>query len=107
MRDRACAVVDGQLSRGTVQRPLRILSLASAYPNPLQPTVGVFVERRLRALARIAEVQVVSPVAVLRYGSPAGSRLALGVDNCPREAQDGGIRVMYPGVGSIRRFPAD
>jgi glycosyltransferase involved in cell wall biosynthesis len=41
---------------------LRILSYTTLFPNPQQPTHGVFVRERILALAKLAEVRVVAPV---------------------------------------------
>lgn len=45
---------------------LRVLTLATLFPNHLRPTLGVFVERQTRALATQpgVEVQVVAPVGL-------------------------------------------
>lgn len=45
---------------------LRVLTLATLFPNHLRPTLGVFVERQTRALMAQAEieVQVVAPVGL-------------------------------------------
>ena len=75
---------------------LSILSLACAYPNPLQPQVGTFVQRRLRHLARLARIRVVSPVPIFQYGAPAGTRIRIGRNGCPPVRQDGDIQVIHP-----------
>ena len=41
---------------------MRILVVATIFPNPAQPLHGLFVERRASALARLADVRVVSPI---------------------------------------------
>jgi teichuronic acid biosynthesis glycosyltransferase TuaC len=43
------------------ERPLRVVSVAIPYPGPRQPAGGLFVHRRLRALARLANVRVINP----------------------------------------------
>jgi glycosyltransferase involved in cell wall biosynthesis len=45
---------------------LRVLTLATLFPNGARPTLGVFVERQTRALAALAdvEVEVVAPVGL-------------------------------------------
>jgi glycosyltransferase involved in cell wall biosynthesis len=47
-------------------RKLRILTFTTLYPNPAQPSHGVFVENRIRHLAAsgAAEIEVVAPVPV-------------------------------------------
>ena len=45
---------------------LRVLTLATLFPNGARPTLGVFVERQTRALAELADVdvEVVAPVGL-------------------------------------------
>jgi teichuronic acid biosynthesis glycosyltransferase TuaC len=74
----------------------RILSLCCLYPNPLYPSQGLFVQRRLQHLAELAEVKVISPFAVLQYGRPSGKRLQLGGQGCPAHRQDGDLSVLHP-----------
>jgi len=47
-------------------RPLRVLSLATLYPNPLHPNFGVFVERQMEAVVRTGAVDltVVNPIGL-------------------------------------------
>jgi glycosyltransferase involved in cell wall biosynthesis len=47
-------------------RKLRILTFTTLYPNPAQPSHGVFVENRIRHLAAsgVAAIEVVAPVPV-------------------------------------------
>jgi teichuronic acid biosynthesis glycosyltransferase TuaC len=44
------------------QRPLRILSVSTMFPSEALPVHAVFVRHRLLALARLADVRVLSPV---------------------------------------------
>ena len=44
------------------QRPLRILSVSTMFPSEALPVHAVFVRHRLLALARFADVRVVSPI---------------------------------------------
>ena len=41
---------------------MRVLVLSSTFPNAQQPTRGVFVQHRIRRLARRCEIVVVAPV---------------------------------------------
>jgi glycosyltransferase involved in cell wall biosynthesis len=45
---------------------LRVLTLATLFPNGLRPTLGIFVERQARALSQLpdVEIEVVSPVGL-------------------------------------------
>ena len=47
-------------------RPLRVLSLATLYPNPQAPNFGVFVERQAEAVVRTGSVDliVINPVGL-------------------------------------------
>jgi teichuronic acid biosynthesis glycosyltransferase TuaC len=73
---------------------LRILSFASAFPHVLQKNLGIFVRARLRAMADLAEVKVIAPVAYLEYGNPA--RHGLGIRKVPRRRMDGALEVFHP-----------
>jgi len=75
---------------------LRILSLSCVYPNPAEPELGMFIQRRLQHLARIVEVKVVAPVPVLDYASPSGKRFRFSSHDCPTSWQDGMIPVIHP-----------
>src|ERR1017187_7503091 len=92
MTDRTSIIASA--TESAALRRLRVVSLTCAYPNPLQPTVGIFVERRLQSLSCVADVQVVSPVAIFRYGNPAGARIAIGAAKCPLWRRDGPITVL-------------
>jgi glycosyltransferase involved in cell wall biosynthesis len=83
---------------------LRVLSLATLYPNDATPNFGVFVARQMEAVARRDDVDltVVSPLGLppfplslhLRYRALA---------RLPREEQRGGVRVLRP---RFRLIPA-
>lgn len=51
-----------RLVAGSVDDRVKILSTTICYPTPTQPNQGLFVQRRLEALARLADVRVVCPV---------------------------------------------
>ena len=74
----------------------RILSLSCAYPSPLLPGFGLFVQRRLQHLAQLADSRVVSPLAIFQYGGAPGTRIRIGRNQCPRYRQDGNVVVLYP-----------
>jgi len=85
---------------------LRVLTLATLYPNGARPTFGVFVERQTRALAARGDVavEVVTPI-----GLPAGplSRHPhyAPLRDLPREEEHSGLTVhrprykVWPGLG--------
>ncbi len=75
---------------------LRILSLSCAYPNPVEPQLGIFVRRRLQQLAGLSEVRVAAPFTVVKYGNPKGKRFRIGKNQCPDDRQDGAIQVVHP-----------
>ncbi len=74
---------------------LRILSLTTVFPNPLDPRSGLFVRSRLQHLADYCDVRVVCPVpaadwAVLRNKKIAARRAD------PGWTTDGRLEVTYP-----------
>jgi glycosyltransferase involved in cell wall biosynthesis len=71
---------------------MRLLLFTNAYPNPFQPTRGIFNRELTRALARNHLVRVVAPVAWIDEWRAKGKSL-LGPDR--RSVQDG-IPVDYP-----------
>lgn len=75
-------------------RRLRILSLASVFPHPLQKDLGRFVRSRLLAMTEYADVKVIVPVAYLEYGNPA--RRGLGIGKVPQRYADGSLEVLHP-----------
>lgn len=74
---------------------IRVLSLSCAYPNPAEPELGLFVQRRLQYLARFVELKVVAPVAALDYASPSGQKRFID-RHCPASRQDGVVPVIHP-----------
>ncbi len=81
--------------------PMRVLVLSTVFPNPVQPSFGVFVRERMQRVARDAEVVVVAPVAWFPL-----DRLVRGRERAaiPREERQGSLRVLHPRVLSIPRF---
>jgi teichuronic acid biosynthesis glycosyltransferase TuaC len=73
----------------------RILSLCCLYPNPLHPGQGLFVQRRLQHLAELAEVRLLAPFAVVRYGD-AKKKIRLGGEQCPPHTREGNLQVLHP-----------
>ena len=73
-------------------RRLNIVTIASVFPNPYEPILGVFVEARQRALAKYHDVHVVVPIGVFDYSGHAGKfRGRQSFPGCRRE----GIAVTY------------
>jgi len=86
---------------------MKILSLATVFPNPQEPGLGPFVHARLEALARLADVRVVAPIGPFDFDNPA--RKGLGPRSIPRVRQEHEIRqirhpawVYPPGNGFIK-----
>jgi len=73
---------------------LRILSFTTVYPRPNEPRLGIFVRARLQKLAAIADVVVVSPVAVVQYGSP--NQRFTDLSRIPKSRTDEALRVEHP-----------
>lgn len=86
---------------------MKILSLATVFPNPQEPGLGLFIHARLQALARLAEVRVVAPVGPFDYDNP--SRKGLGPRSIPHVRQETAIQQIRhpawlypPGNGAIK-----
>ncbi len=77
---------------GTSQdRPLRLLTVSSLYPNPAMPNHGVFVENRLRHLVASGEASsvVVAPVPWFPGRGPKTGTI-------PAEEYRHGLRLLHP-----------
>jgi len=85
----------------------KILSLSTVFPRPEEPSFGVFVERRLSALASLMDVRVVAPVPVLEM---RGGRLRISAFRLARFDQKGPLMVerprwLYPpGIGAVHAW---
>jgi len=73
---------------------LRVLSFSTVFPRPRKPRFGMFVEARLRALSRLADVAVVSPEPLIDFSEPSkGPRLG----KSPESASwSGALQVHFP-----------
>lgn len=75
---------------------MRILTISCNYPNPKDPNLGIFVQRRLMHLASFADVKVIAPISILDYGNPSGNIFPARNGMCPSSRMDGRIEVMHP-----------
>lgn len=73
---------------------MRILSVATVFPNVSEPGLGLFVGARLKALGKFVDVKVVAPIAPFDYDNP--SRRGLGPRSVPRRTTFGGLDVFHP-----------
>jgi glycosyltransferase involved in cell wall biosynthesis len=81
---------------------MKVLSIATLYPNSRQPVHAVFVEQRIRAMAKRFPVVVICPIPWF----PLAGRLARYRHRAtiPRRETRHGIPVHYPRFLSIPRF---
>ncbi len=86
----------------TAQR-LRVLVIATLFPNPAQPVHGVFVLRRLRHVADRCDVRVLAPVAWFPFATTifARYRQRIGI---PANAVMDGLSAEYPRFLSVPRY---
>src|SRR5690242_8599146 len=73
---------------------MKILSIASVFPNVSEPGLALFVEARLQAIAELAEVRVVAPIAPFDYDNPSGR--GFGRRTVPRSTTRGRLEVLHP-----------
>jgi glycosyltransferase involved in cell wall biosynthesis len=73
---------------------MRILSLSTVFPNPSEPGLGIFVERRLQAMAKKADIQVIAPIAPCDYDNPR--RRLFGFRSVPFRRKQGRLEVYHP-----------
>lgn len=78
-------------------RPLRVLSLATLYPNAATPNFGVFVERQMQAVAALGAVDltVVNPLGLPPFPLSLHPRYRA-LAALPRKEMRGGVRVLRP-----------
>ena len=75
-------------------RALRVLTLSSVFPNPDEPSHGIFVRNRMRHVADLADVRVIAPVAAIDYSSP--DKHWLRNHALPHTRRDGPLTIDYP-----------
>jgi glycosyltransferase involved in cell wall biosynthesis len=73
---------------------LRILTLATVFPNSRNPEFGTFVRSRMRHVADLAEVKVIAPTPFLDYSHPRYDFFAS--RSLARRRQDGPLEVFQP-----------
>ena len=71
---------------------LRVLSISTLYPNPVEPASGSFVRQRLTHLAAIVDLRVVAPFARVVY-----AHRKPGLRRVPKGGVDGALEVVRPG----------
>jgi glycosyltransferase involved in cell wall biosynthesis len=75
-----------------MEERLRVLSFSTVYPRPREPNHGIFVERRLKALAALADVVVMAPVPWVEPGNPGHRFPGFGL----KQDEAGGLEVLRP-----------
>jgi glycosyltransferase involved in cell wall biosynthesis len=79
---------------------MRVLVLSSTFPNAQQPTRGVFVQHRIRRLAKRCEIVVVAPLPWF----PLNRWLRAERDLVPHVEDQAGLRVYHPRFLSLPRY---
>jgi glycosyltransferase involved in cell wall biosynthesis len=80
---------------------MKVLSLSTVYPNPVEPGLGLFVRRRLEHLGALTDITVLAPVLAVDYRKRTWN------SGLPAERRDGLVTVRYsrwlyvPGTGSL------
>jgi glycosyltransferase involved in cell wall biosynthesis len=80
--------------RSGPRNDLRILTLATVFPNSRNSTFGVFVRSRMQHVAELAQVKVIAPVPAVDYSHPERDFFASRA--MERRRQDGPIEVFQP-----------
>jgi len=73
---------------------LRILTLSTTFPNSLEPNAGIFVRSRVLHMAKLADLKVVAPVALVNYAKIVGASISGG--DIPRRLYDQNLDVLHP-----------
>src|SRR5271169_3294344 len=81
----------------STERPIRILTFSTLYPNSAQPNHGVFVENRLRHLVETGEVssRVVAPIGWVPFDHPVFGSYATNA-RVPASETRFGLPVAHP-----------
>ncbi|MFC4291807.1 glycosyltransferase [Sphingorhabdus arenilitoris] len=87
------------------ERPLRILTLATLFPNAVQPNFGIFVERQTAGLAAIEgmDVTVINPIAIPPWPLRLASRYRP-LSVVPDQEHWRGLHVYRPRFQVIPKF---
>ena len=80
---------------------MHVLGLSSVFPNPQQPTFGIFVRERLARLARVCPVEVVAPVPWFPFNTLTRGERWRGLP--ATELQDG-LRVHHPRIFCVPKY---
>ena len=79
-------------------RHMNVLTLTTVYPNSAEPSLGIFVEKRLRYLAAHASVKVISPVPVINYADRRRTSIRIPHSRWDRTIEVVAPRWLYPPV---------
>jgi len=82
---------------------LRVLVIATLFPNPVQPVHGVFVLRRMRHVADRCDVRVLAPVAWFPFATTIFKRYRQRI-GIPAVAEMDGLLAEYPRFLSVPRY---
>jgi glycosyltransferase involved in cell wall biosynthesis len=76
---------------------LRVLSIATLYPNDLTPNFGVFVERQMQAVAKRGDLDLVlvNPIGLPPFPLSLHPRYR-GLSDLPQQEERGGVTVLRP-----------
>jgi hypothetical protein len=76
---------------------LRVLSIATLYPNDLTPNFGVFVERQMQAVVKRGDVDLVllNPIGLPPFPLSLHPRYR-GLGDLPQHEERGGVSVLRP-----------
>lgn len=72
----------------------KVLSFTTVFPRTGDEQHGLFVRARLVAAARLADIEVMAPVAVVEYGNPG--RRVPPLTLIPEQRMDSGLRIHHP-----------
>jgi glycosyltransferase involved in cell wall biosynthesis len=70
---------------------VKVLSLSTVFPNPVEENLGPFVRHRLQQVARLHRVEVVAPIALIDYGERRFRKPGI-----PVSRLDGPLRIHHP-----------
>ena len=80
-----------EIARVQRMQRVKVLSLSTVFPNPAEENLGPFVRHRLQNVARLHNVEVVAPIALIDYAERRFRKS--GIPVC---RQDGPLRIHHP-----------
>ena len=88
----------GLEQEGKAQKPMKVLTITSLFPNKIEPNRGIFNLYRIMAMKEYMDVEVIAPIAWFPFFTTNRPR------GVPSKEEIGGVTVYHPRFLSIPKF---